>query len=53
MYNLQGIISKGTNNALLQFERFGQIANNLANFQTTGYKNISFEMFLYCISNNE
>ena len=46
MYNLQGIISKGTNNALLQFERFGQIANNLANFQTTGYKNISFEQVL-------
>lgn len=26
MYNLQAIISKGTNNALVQFERFGQIA---------------------------
>ncbi|MBR6301468.1 flagellar hook basal-body protein [bacterium] len=46
MYNLQGIISKGTNNALVQFERFGQIANNLANVQTTGYKNVSFEQIL-------
>ena len=46
MYNLQGIISKSTNNALLQFERFGQIANNLANVQTTGYKSVSFEQIL-------
>lgn len=46
MYNLQGIISKGTNNALIQFERFGQIANNLANVQTTGYKNVTFEQIL-------
>lgn len=46
MYNLQGIISKGTNNALVQFERFGQIANNLANVQTTGYKNVTFEQVL-------
>lgn len=46
MYNLQGIISKGTNNALLQFEKFGQIANNLSNYQTTGYKNVSFEQIL-------
>ena len=46
MYNLQGIISKGTNNALVQFERFGQIANNLANVQTTGYKSVTFEQIL-------
>lgn len=46
MYNLQGIISKGTNNALLQFDKFGQIANNLANYQTTGYKNVTFEQIL-------
>ena len=38
MYNLQAIISKGTNNALIQFERFGEIANNLSNTQTNGYK---------------
>ena len=46
MYNLQGIISKGTNNALIQFERFGQIANNLSNVNTTGYKKVTFEQIL-------
>ena len=46
MYNLQAIISKGTNNALIQFDKFGQIANNLSNFQTTGYKDVSFEQIL-------
>lgn len=46
MYNLQAIISKGTNNALLQFERFGQIAGNLANVNTTGYKKTTFEQIL-------
>lgn len=46
MYNLQGIISKGTNNALVQFEKFGQIANNLSNFQTTGYKDVQFEQIM-------
>jgi len=37
---------KGINNSLVQFERFGQIANNLSNFQTTGYKDVSFEQVL-------
>jgi len=46
MYNLQDIMSKGINNATLQFERFGQIANNVSNFQTTGYKSVSFEQIL-------
>ena len=46
MYNLQGIISKGTNNALVQFERFGEIANNLANMNTNGYKKVSFQDIL-------
>jgi flagellar basal-body rod protein FlgG len=46
MYNLQGIMTKGINNALLQFERFGQIANNVSNYQTTGYKSVSFEQIL-------
>ncbi|MCM1338834.1 MAG: flagellar hook basal-body protein [Muribaculaceae bacterium] len=46
MYNLQGIMTKGINNALLQFERFGQIANNVSNFQTTGYKAVTFEQVL-------
>jgi len=46
VYNLQAIMSKGINNSLVQFERFGQIANNLSNFQTTGYKDVSFEQVL-------
>ncbi len=46
MYNLQAIISKGTNNALVQFERFGQIANNLSNVNTNGYKKVTFEQIL-------
>ena len=46
MYNLQGIISKGTNNALIQFERFGQIANNLSNVNTNGYKKVTFEQIM-------
>ena len=46
MYNLQAIISKGTNNALIQFERFGEIANNLSNTQTNGYKKVTFEQIL-------
>ncbi len=46
MYNLKGIISKGTNNTLVQFERFGQIANNLSNYSTNGYKSVSFKEIL-------
>ena len=46
MYNFQSIISKGTNNALIQFERFGQIANNLSNANTNGYKKVTFEQIL-------
>ena len=46
MYNFQSIISKGTNNALIQFERFGQIANNISNANTNGYKKVTFEQIL-------
>ena len=46
MYNFQGIISKGTNNALVQFERFGMIAQNLSNVDTNGYKKQTFEQIL-------
>ena len=46
VYNLQGIMSKGINNSLVQFEKFGQIADNLSNFQTTGYKDVTFEQVL-------
>ena len=46
MYNFQAIISKGTNNALVQFERFGMLAHNLANVDTNGYKKQTFEQIL-------
>ncbi|MBE7712352.1 MAG: flagellar hook basal-body protein [Cyanobacteria bacterium SIG26] len=46
MYNFQGIISKGINNSLVQWDRFGQIAQNVTNYQTTGYKGITFEQVL-------
>ena len=46
MYNFQAIISKGTNNALVQFERFGMLAHNLSNVDTNGYKRQSFEQIL-------
>ncbi len=46
MKNLQGIIRKSTSNALNQWERLGYVANNLANLNTKGYKNIRFEQLL-------
>ena len=46
MYNLKGIISKGSNNALVQYERLGEIANNLSNYNTNGYKKVSFQDIL-------
>ena len=46
MYNFQSIISKGTNNALVQFERFGMLAHNLSNVDTNGYKKQTFEQIL-------
>ena len=46
MYNFQAIITKGTNNALVQFERFGMLAQNLSNVDTNGYKKQTFEQIL-------
>ena len=46
MYNFQSIISKGTNNVLVQFERFGMLAHNLSNVDTNGYKRQTFEQIL-------
>jgi len=46
MYSLQGIIRKSTNNTLTQFDKLGYVGNNLANFSTTGYKNVRFEQML-------
>lgn len=46
MYTIQGIIRKSVNNTFTQFERLGYVANNLANMNTTGYKNVRFEQML-------
>lgn len=46
MNNLQGIIRKSINNATTQFDRMGYLANNFANYSTTGYKNVRFEQML-------
>lgn len=46
MNNLQGIIRKSTNNVLNQWEKLGSVANNLANYNTRGYKSVRFEQML-------
>lgn len=46
MDNLQGIIRKSINNTESQFDRMGYIANNFANYSTTGYKSVRFEQML-------
>jgi len=46
MYSLQAIIRKSMNNSITQFDRLGYVANNLANYSTTGYKNVRFEQML-------
>lgn len=46
MYNLQGIIRKSMNNATSQFDKLGYVANNLANYNTNGYKSVRFEQML-------
>jgi flagellar basal-body rod protein FlgG len=43
---MQGIIRKGVDNSIQQFEKLGYVANNLANLNTRGYKNVSFEQML-------
>ena len=46
MYNMQAVIRKSINNSSIQFERLGYIANNLANYNTIGYKTNRFEQIL-------
>ena len=46
MSTLQGIIRKSVNNAELQFEKMGYLGSNIANYSTTGYKNVRFEQML-------
>ena len=46
MYNMQAVIRKSINNATMQFDKLGYIANNLANYNTPAYKTSSFEQML-------
>jgi flagellar basal-body rod protein FlgG len=46
MTTLQGIIRKSINNAQVQFDRMGSVANNFSNYSTNGYKTIRFEQML-------
>lgn len=46
MYTVQGIIRKSINNTTTQFDKLGYIANNFANYSTTGYKSVRFEQML-------
>ena len=46
MYSLQAIVRKNINCATHQFERLGQVANNVANYQTNAYKLTKFEQML-------
>ncbi len=46
MYNMQAVIRKSINNTTMQFEKLGYLANNLANYNTIGYKTSRFEQIL-------
>ena len=46
MHNLQAIIRKSVNNVTNQWDRLGYVANDLANFNTHGYKSVRFEQML-------
>ena len=46
MYNMQAIVRKNINNATMQFERLGYIANNMTNYSTVAYKTNRFEQLM-------
>lgn len=46
MYNMQAVVRKSINNATMQFEKLGYVANNLANYNTAAYKTSRFEQIL-------
>jgi flagellar basal body rod protein FlgG len=46
MYNMRAVIRKSINNTSMQFERLGYIANNMANYNTIGYKTTRFEQLM-------
>ena len=43
MYNMQAVVRKSINNATMQFEKLGYVANNLANNNTEAYKTQRYE----------
>jgi len=43
---MQAVVRKSINNATMQFERLGYIANNMANYNTVAYKTNRFEQIL-------
>lgn len=46
MYNMQAVVRRTINNASVQFEKLGYIANNMANYNTVAYKTNRFEQIL-------
>lgn len=46
MFNAQAIVRRSINNATNQFDRLGVVGNNLANYNTVGYKAVRFEQML-------
>ena len=46
MYSMQAVVRKSINNATMQFEKLGYVANNLANYNTAAYKTSRFEQIL-------
>ena len=46
MYSFQAIIRRNVSNVTHQFEKLGYVGNNLANYNTIGYKTSRFEQIL-------
>ena len=46
MYSFQAIIRSNVSNVTHQFEKLGYVGNNLANYNTKGYKTVNFEQML-------
>lgn len=46
MYSFQAIIRRNVSNVTHQFEKLGFVGNNLANYNTKGYKTVNFEQML-------
>ena len=46
MYNMQAVVRRSVNNATIQFDKLGYLANNLANYSTPAYKTNRFEQIL-------